>query len=224
MQPEKLLILLQNPHHIVPKDVQMLQNLLQPYPYFQIAYTLLAKAAYDQNPSRVDPSVQLAAVYATDRPHLKTLLERNPPLTAVREPKRTSTTTHQATKSPQLQANASAANPMKAIQQSKQHVITKQGNSAQLDKIQVSLQRHSNYKFPSLQDPPVAGQVDLTHKSTTFHDDLATETLAQILWQQGKPQRALAIYEKLLLKFPKKKDYFAPIIEKLKTQASCSHC
>ena len=219
MQAEKLLMLIQNPHHIVPEDVQKLQNLLQTYPYLQIAYALLAKAAYDKNSSLADPNVQLAAVYATDRPHFKTLLTRKLPLAAaVEAPKSTLATMQQVIK------RAPVHNPIKSIQQNKRHVTTRKSSRTQLDKIQASLQRNAAYKLPSLQTSPETGQVDLTNKSTTFHDDLATETLAQILWQQGKLQNALAMYEKLLLKFPEKKDYFASTIKKLKIQVSCSHC
>ena len=105
------------------------------------------------------------------------------------------------------------------IQQKAQHKITKQKSLAQLDSIQAFLQKYVNFKPQSLQVVPHEDfQVDLTQQSTAFHDDMATETLAQILWQQGKLQRALAIYEKLMLKFPEKRTYFASLIEQIKRQ------
>ncbi|MCV9386465.1 hypothetical protein [Reichenbachiella ulvae] len=56
---------------------------------------------------------------------------------------------------------------------------------------------------------------DLSEKSTAFPDQLVTENLASILTEQGKISRAIEIYEKLILKNPQKKAYFASQIEKL---------
>ncbi|MGB3180835.1 MAG: hypothetical protein WBB45_05565 [Cyclobacteriaceae bacterium] len=46
---------------------------------------------------------------------------------------------------------------------------------------------------------------------------LISENLANILVKQGKNNRAIKIYEKLILKFPQKKSYFATRIEELKS-------
>jgi hypothetical protein len=46
---------------------------------------------------------------------------------------------------------------------------------------------------------------------------LVSENLANILVRQGKIDRAINIYEKLILKFPQKKSYFASRIEELKS-------
>lgn len=67
------------------------------------------------------------------------------------------------------------------------------------------------------QTPEQQEQNDLTsHYSFTPHD-LATENLAQIMVRQGKTEKAIDIYEKLILKYPQKRAYFASCIEKLKT-------
>jgi tetratricopeptide (TPR) repeat protein len=220
MQTERLLRLLGNPHKITPEDVQALQALLQQYPYFQAAYALLAKAAYNQDQPSVVQAVQTAAVYVTDRDHLKALLEDAPPfaapdpevILAVLAPE-------EEKESPQVGGHDFVNSYMNTIQRKSQRKITKQQSLAQLDSIQAFLQKGVNFKPKSLQEiPHEDAQIDLTQKSTTFHDGLATENLAQVLWQQGKLQRALAIYEKLMLKFPEKKTYFVTRIEALKHQ------
>jgi len=57
---------------------------------------------------------------------------------------------------------------------------------------------------------------DLSEKSTRFGDNLISENLAVILLRQGKKDRAIEIYKKLIWKLPQKKAYFAARIEEIK--------
>ncbi|MGK7397721.1 MAG: hypothetical protein ACNS62_24315 [Candidatus Cyclobacteriaceae bacterium M3_2C_046] len=61
-------------------------------------------------------------------------------------------------------------------------------------------------------------QEDLSTKSTSIGDDLISENLAMIMQKQGKVNKAIDIYKKLIWKFPQKKTYFAAQIEELKKQ------
>lgn len=67
---------------------------------------------------------------------------------------------------------------------------------------------------PSKKAP--TNQEDLSEPSTTFNEDLISENLAKILTTQGKTDKAIEIYKKLIWKFPQKKSYFASQIEELK--------
>lgn len=58
-------------------------------------------------------------------------------------------------------------------------------------------------------------QPDLSVASTSFNEDLVSENLANIFVNQGKKEKAIDIYKKLIWKFPQKKAYFASLIEKL---------
>ena len=65
--------------------------------------------------------------------------------------------------------------------------------------------------------PPVisSSQEDLSVPSTSFKDNLISENLADIMVSQGKDDKAVDIYKKLIWKFPQKKAYFASRIEEL---------
>jgi tetratricopeptide (TPR) repeat protein len=62
-------------------------------------------------------------------------------------------------------------------------------------------------------------QPDLSGRSTQAVPDLASENLAKILARQGKTDRAIAIYERLMVKQPEKMAYFAAQIDSLRPTA-----
>ncbi|HDP54988.1 MAG TPA: hypothetical protein ENN24_04815 [Bacteroidetes bacterium] len=63
-----------------------------------------------------------------------------------------------------------------------------------------------------------AEQEDISLDSVKEPEDAITEPLAAIYIGQGHYSKAISIYEKLCLKFPEKRAYFADQIEKLKNQ------
>ncbi len=63
---------------------------------------------------------------------------------------------------------------------------------------------------------PAENKHDLAQVSTE-NRFFVSENLAMIYEKQGKIQRAIEIYEKLILKYPEKSSYFADRIEKLKS-------
>ena len=52
-------------------------------------------------------------------------------------------------------------------------------------------------------------------RSTQAESDLASESLARILAGQGKIERAITVYERLMVRQPEKSAYFAVQIELL---------
>lgn len=87
--------------------------------------------------------------------------------------------------------------------------------SQQLDIIDQFLKLNPKIKSMANLKIKPENQEDLSLKSTKIRKSLASETLANILVQQGKIKKAIKIYEHLILKLPEKKDYFASQIEKL---------
>ncbi|WP_296621880.1 tetratricopeptide repeat protein [Marivirga sp.] len=60
---------------------------------------------------------------------------------------------------------------------------------------------------------------DLSASSTNLSDDVVSETLAKLMIKQGRKQKAIDIYKKLIWKFPQKKTYFVEIIGELKKES-----
>ncbi len=57
---------------------------------------------------------------------------------------------------------------------------------------------------------------DLTTPQPDFSEHIVSETLVEILLQQGKKDKAIEVLKKLIWKFPQKKTYFAARIDDLK--------
>lgn len=63
---------------------------------------------------------------------------------------------------------------------------------------------------------PVNEKEDLSKQSAQMREDVVSESLAKIFANQGKTEKAIEIYKKLIWKLPQKKALFAAQIEKLK--------
>ena len=59
---------------------------------------------------------------------------------------------------------------------------------------------------------------DLSESSTHLADDVISETLAKLMLKQGRKDKAIDIYKKLIWKFPQKKTYFADQIKNIKLE------
>jgi tetratricopeptide (TPR) repeat protein len=77
----------------------------------------------------------------------------------------------------------------------------------QFIKAQPSIKPKTNATPPSDLADVISGE---------FADNVVSETLAKILIRQGKKEKAIEVYKKLIWKFPQKKVYFAAQIEELK--------
>lgn len=76
----------------------------------------------------------------------------------------------------------------------------------------------SNPTITPAESNKTKNDADLSTKSTELHPDIASEYLAEIYLEQGRTERAIQIYEALIVKFPEKSVYFADIIKKINEQ------
>lgn len=73
-----------------------------------------------------------------------------------------------------------------------------------------------SYRKRSIDDVQDGENTDLSENSAAFKDDIISENLALIFLKQGKKEKAIDIYRKLIWKYPDKKTYFVARIEALK--------
>jgi len=65
---------------------------------------------------------------------------------------------------------------------------------------------------------PFFSPEESARKSIEENEGIISETLARLVAAQGKIERAIKIYEQLMLKYPQKSSYFAAQIEKLRKE------
>ncbi|SHL97886.1 hypothetical protein [Hymenobacter psychrotolerans] len=90
-------------------------------------------------------------------------------------------------------------------------------SSSSLDLINRFLKNQPRLKSPAVRLSLAEEQTDLSVRSTSAAPQLASESLAKIMVRQGKIDKAIEIYERLMMRQPEKSAYFADQIQQLQT-------
>jgi hypothetical protein len=224
-------------------DYHQLTELRSNFPYFHLAHGLAAKYEFERNGGNHGDSLALAALSSPDRQALKKWLEspaerknheNGGDVALVGNPENPidseSTTSSEGSQSSQI-TEEKPSEELPQPEKKKRRVtkdeliesIKKREKREIVDikkKEQIDLIREFNkkdFKMAAIREIEANQPTEnLADASTRLNDNLVSETFARILTKQGKKDTAIEIYEKLALKFPDKRAYFADLIEKLK--------
>ncbi|WP_223276055.1 hypothetical protein [Algoriphagus aquimarinus] len=215
-------------------EILQLQKVQDNFPYFQIPHILTARYEFQKDGTEKTPSIGYAAITSPDRIWLKTLIEKaeekvvipkttTPEIEVKAEEKSEPTptpiakeeVTPEVVKPKPRRRKPPKDDLIETIRRKEKRVIVDEKTIEQIDLIKAFSKK--DIKLATIKEIEANQNTEnLAAASTKINDKLMSESYAKILAKQGKKQLAKEIYEKLVLKFPDKRTYFADLIEKLK--------
>ncbi|MBO9638643.1 MAG: hypothetical protein J7576_10765 [Siphonobacter aquaeclarae] len=220
--------LVANPGQVSPDDVSYLEQLVEHYPFCQTGHVLLAKGHTHRSHSQAaTAALRKAAVYALSRNALRKLMGGEfPPVSVTRD-----TILPFVKRYVREQPKQEEIDPVQALRGldysevllKKAEELTEKKPEKKADVVD-----HTSLIDRFIQDEPRIAQirpkvgqteeepVDLAAKNKFNDNSPVTEAYAKILARQGKTEKAVVVYEKLQLKFPEKKAYFAEKIAEIR--------
>lgn len=242
MDSNSFLELLKHSGQLEELDYLQLQDVRQRYPYFHLAHGLTAKFEFEKNGRKHGDSLAIAALTSPDRQALKRWIESpgNTPPSVSREarfddsssqnksvPENLSLEENRGSVITGMEGSLDPDKPEKkrrslpkddlieSIKKKEKREIVDSKKKEQIDLIREFNKK--DFKMAAIKEIEANQPTEnLADASTRLNDNLVSETFARILVRQGKNETAIEIYEKLALKFPDKRAYFADLIEKLK--------
>jgi tetratricopeptide (TPR) repeat protein len=236
MNKETFLQAISHPKTIATQDLETLEDVVENFPYCQLAHLLIAKGNHDQASMLAPQKLKKAAAYAINRDVLKKLIlddslpaVENQPLTppnpAVEIPASDKVAspvesqpeefafifdlppTHEDALLSELE---STIVPVEVSPEDAHKVLERQ---RQLELIENFIKTAPRLKASRADD--AFPDKDLSEKSSSLNNKLISESLAKIMLKQGKVEKAISIYQELICKYPEKKSYFAGKIDEL---------
>lgn len=213
MNATQFLELIQKADQLEKADYLQLKKVQKNFPFFFLSHALSTR--FELKNQENSPSLSLAAVTSADRVWLKLWLHE-PLGTTVHEPEASSTEKEEsvATAKPKKRA-APKEDLIESIRKKEKKEILDSKKREQIDLIKAFSKKE--IKLATIKEIEANQNTEnLADASTSLNDGVISETFAKILLQQSKKAQAIEIYEKLALKFPEKRAYFADLIEKSK--------
>lgn len=226
MEIENFLYLLDDPNRITENDLNQLEDLVAEYPYFQIAHILIAKGTQNRKSVLAPQKVRRAATYAYDRNLLRKMIEEN-----YNHVLKAATTQKQHTQILEPHPISEEFIEADTFEQTVEENFDLESENVALESNGLETQNNdlipetdgisSENEFITSETEP---QPDLEStlptqvesKYSEVDDNLVssinqgelTEGLAMDLFNDGKVNEAVYVYEELIKANPDRKDYF----------------
>ena len=227
MNATQFLELIQKSDRLEKADYLLLKKVQKNFPFFYLSHALSTR--FELKNQDNSPSLPLAAVTSADRVWLKNWLvqpageakkqqEKTENVQLAKETKVSDSneqTADSSENSKPKKRKAPKDDLIESIRRKEKKEILDAEKRAQIDLIKAFSKK--DIKLATIKEiEDNQNNENLATASTSLNEGLISETFATILLQQSKKAMAIEIYEKLALKFPEKRAYFADLIEKSK--------
>ena len=239
MNANQFLELIKKSDQLEKSDFIQLMKVRENFPYFQIPHVLVARFDYLNNGNKDPWLLGAAAVTSPDRVWLKSFVEKPVPVeqsaSTLADPlpeipaaagflsqnpdqtedENAKTSTQDPPKPKPRRRKPPKDDLIETIKRKEKKEILDSKKREQIDLIKAFSKKA--IKMAAIKEIEANQNTEnLAASSTLLNENLLSESFAKILISQGKKAMAAEIYEKLALKFPDKKAYFADLIENLK--------
>ncbi len=213
MNATQFLELIQKADQLENADYLLLKKVQKNFPFFYISHALSTRFEVKNLDSI--PSLTFAAVTSADRVWLKNWLYQ-PLATSAAAIDAMPGENEEETSNPKRKKRPVPKEDLiESIKRKEKKEIVDAKKREQIDLIKAFSKKE--IKLATIKEIEAnQNNENLADASTSLNEGLMSETFAKILLQQGKKAQAIEIYEKLALKFPEKRAYFADLIEKSK--------
>lgn len=203
--------LVKHPQAVGSEVIEELEATIKAFPYCQISYSLLAKASSVAGSEKLDETRPRAAAYALSRIALQQLVESDT------ERYDASVNIEEVIEAQEKSIPQNGEDILISIVEQETVVIPNQRSEEQRRQQQIiegfmkknpRIIRQENNLEPVTVD--VSGRV-----AESGAGSIETEAFAKILVRQGKIEKAIDLYQKLILKKPEKRNYFAKKLSEL---------
>ncbi|WP_025763881.1 hypothetical protein [Dyadobacter tibetensis] len=198
--------LVRDPSKLNPEIIPQLEGTISKFPFCQISYALLAKASALQGPEVLDIYRPKAAAYALSRTALQRFVES--PTERLPEPPAQQALAFE--KTPTDSASFSTDYPLTETLVEEESPEWQKSEEQKKQKLIIEGFMKKNPRMPRQENDVKPLSIDLKGRlATSGAGGIDTEAYAQILTRQGKIDKAKDVYQKLILKNPEKRNYFA---------------
>jgi tetratricopeptide (TPR) repeat protein len=193
MEKDEFYKLTENPYLLNHSSTEELQSLTEKYPFFQAAWMLYLKHLKNAGDPRFETVLKKAAPMLPDRKQLYFFLQ---------------------SKIEDLYPNYNLDYATLNLAERQGQTVSVQGKNL-IDRFLTSQPGLSKPDKPLLEKYTGESHEHIVARSLSEDDELITETLAMIYFNQKKYDKAVEAFRKLSLKYPEKSIYFASRIEEI---------